>query len=79
MMISTTFATCASGLLSAPTALAIQKPMIKIMHENRNHSEPVRRGVADATLCTVGERNSASFPPQGRTKDNKSQSEGLSE
>ncbi len=79
MMVSTTFANCALGLLSAPKALADQEPMSKRMHENRNHSEPVSRDVAGTTVAILGECNSACFRPEDRTNNNKSQSEGLSE
>ncbi len=70
MIISITFATCALGLLTTPMALAPQKPKIKAMHANRNHSVPENRCAAEAT---EGKHSSVSFPPHGRIKDNKSQ------
>ncbi len=70
MIQSITSATCALGLLITPMVLAPQKPKSNDMHASRNHSVPENRCAAEAT---EGKHSSASFPPHGRTKDNKSQ------
>ncbi len=48
MTISTILATCVLDLLITPIKLAPRKPISRTTHENRYHSVPTNRGLAEA-------------------------------